>query len=96
MKGFGGVSAKLPQKRGPSSQTSSDGRSAEFEAEVAQLRAHQAAIEEQLQMERVEREREMAERERERLEFERMTQAQFEYMFRVAGIPPPNPPPDAP
>ena len=44
-----GVFVKLPQKRGPSSQTSSDGKSAELEAEVAQLRARQAAIEEQLQ-----------------------------------------------
>ena len=40
VRGFRGVSAKLPQKRGPSSQTSSDGKSAELEAEVAHLRAH--------------------------------------------------------
>ena len=54
MRGLGGVSAKLPHKRGPSSQRSSDARSAELEAEVAQLRARQAAIEEQFQMERAE------------------------------------------
>ena len=54
VRGLGGISAKLPQKRGPSSQTSSDGKSAELEAKVTQLRAHQAVIEEQLQMERAE------------------------------------------
>ena len=64
MRGLGGVSAKLPHKRGPSSQTSSNEKSVELEAEVAQLRVRQAAIEEQLQMERAEREKEMAERER--------------------------------
>ena len=46
VRGLGGVSAKLPQKRGPSSQTSSDVRFAELEVEVAQLRACQTAIEE--------------------------------------------------
>ena len=60
VRGLGGVFAKLPQKRGPSSQTSSDGISAELEAEVAQFRTRQAAIEEQLQTERAEREKEMA------------------------------------
>jgi len=111
VRGLGGISAKLPQKRGPSSQSSSDGRSAELEAEVAQLRARQAAIEEQLQTERAERERERAElqreraaerereraeRERERADFDSRVQAQIENALRMAGIQPPNlPPPDA-
>ena len=88
VRGLGGISAKLPQKRGPSSQSSSDGRSAELEAEIAQLRARQAAIEEQLQTKR-------AEREKERADFESRVQAQFENMLRMAGIQPPNLPPDA-
>ena len=60
VRGLGGVSAKLPQKRGASSQSSSDGRSAELDAEVAQLRAHQVATEEQLKTEKAERENERA------------------------------------
>ena len=60
MRGLGGISAKLPQKRGPSSQSFNDDRSAELEAEVAQLRARQAAIEVHLKTERAEREKERA------------------------------------
>jgi hypothetical protein len=102
VRGLGSGSAKPPQKRGPSSQMDR-ARSTELEVEAAQLRAHQAAMEEQLQRERedrererVEGERERVERERERLDFERRMQAQIEYMFRAAGIQPPNPTSDAP
>ena len=99
VRGLGGISAKLPQKRGPSSQSSSDGRSAELETEVAQLRARQVAIEEQLQTERDEREKERAERaaerESEKLDFERRVQVQIQNMLKLAGIPMPNSPPDA-
>ena len=58
----------------------------ELEAEVAQLRARQAAIEEQLQTERTEREKERA-------DFESRVQAQIENMLRMAGIQSPNHPP---
>ncbi|KAM7464947.1 hypothetical protein LguiB_012509 [Lonicera macranthoides] len=85
VRGLGSGSAKLPRKRGPSSQTDSD-TSMELVAEVAQLRADQVAIHEQLQRERVERETERAERERERVDFERKLQAQIEYVIRAAGI----------
>ncbi|KAM7528806.1 hypothetical protein LguiB_032216 [Lonicera macranthoides] len=80
VRGLGSGSAKLPRKRGPSSQTDSD-TSIELVAEVTQLRANQVAIHEQLQRER-------AERERERVDFERKLQAQIEYVIRAAEIQP--------
>ncbi|KAM7528840.1 hypothetical protein LguiB_032250 [Lonicera macranthoides] len=78
VRGLGSGSAKLQRKRGPSSQTDSD-TSMELVAEVAQLRANQAAINEQLQ-------REMAERERERVDFERKLQAQIEQYMILNGL----------
>ncbi|KAM7489159.1 hypothetical protein LguiB_026643 [Lonicera macranthoides] len=100
VRGLRSGSAKLPRKRGPSSQTDSD-TSMELVAEVAQLRANQVAIHEQLQRERAEREteraerererdreRERAEQERERVDFEHKLQAQIEYVIRAAGIQP--------
>ncbi|KAM7466928.1 hypothetical protein LguiB_014490 [Lonicera macranthoides] len=86
VRGLESGSAKLPRKRGPSSQIDS-GTSIELVAEVAQLRANQAAINEQLQKER-------AEREMEKVDFERKLQAQIEYVIRAAGIQPPIPPSD--
>ncbi|KAM7526362.1 hypothetical protein LguiA_016264 [Lonicera macranthoides] len=93
VRGLGSGSAKLPRKRGPSSQTDSD-TFMELVAEVAQLRANQVAINEQLQRERAERETERAERERERVNFERNLKAQIKYVIRAAGIQPPIPPSD--
>ncbi|KAM7523264.1 hypothetical protein LguiA_013166 [Lonicera macranthoides] len=87
VRGLGSGSAKLPRKRGPSSQTDTD-TSMELVAEVTQLRANQVAIHEQLQRERAERETERVERERERVDFERKLQAQIEYVIRAAGIQP--------